>query len=105
MGAEHRPYQTALRRKTPDEVASEIDAVYALKASPGMGLVQALIDEVHGNAVSRLLFASTGLDGRVLDQAEYARLLGFLAGLDQFRVAVESYVLHAERVHQREDSA
>lgn len=79
--------------------------MYALRDSPGMGLIQALIDDVHSNAVKRLLFASAGAEGVVLDQAEYARLLGFLAGLDQFRVAVEAYVLHAERVHQREDTA
>jgi hypothetical protein len=104
VGAEHRPYLAALRHKDADQVASEIDAVRTISDTPGWALIEALVDEVHGNAVSRLLFASTGVEGRVLDQAEYARLLGFLAGLNQARVAVEAYVMHAERVRNREDT-
>jgi len=104
VGAEHRPYLAALRHKDADQIASEIDAVTQLADAPGWALVRDLVDVVHANAVERLLFASTGVEGRVLDQAEYARLLGFLAGLDQARVAVEAYVMHAERVRNREDT-
>jgi hypothetical protein len=38
-----------------------------------------------------------------MEQAEYARLLGFLAGLDQSRVAVEAVLRHAERAQTKED--
>lgn len=62
-----------------------------------------LLEQVHGEAVSRLLFAHTGAEGRVLDQAEYARLLGFLAGLRQSRVAMEAVLKHAERAQSKED--
>lgn len=62
-----------------------------------------LIDEVHGEAVARLLFASAGAEGKVLEQAEYARLLGFLSGLRQTRLAAEAFILHAERVRHKED--
>lgn len=62
-----------------------------------------LIDDVHGDAVSRLLFISAGADGSVLEQAEYARLLGFLSGLRQARVAAEAFIEHAERVQRKED--
>jgi hypothetical protein len=104
VGAEHRPYLAALRHKDPDEIASELEAITQLRDSPGRALIAALIDDVHTNAVHRLLFASSGAEGRVMEQAEYARLLGFLAGLDQFRVAIEAYELHAERVRNREDT-
>lgn len=103
MGAEHRPYLAALRHHDPDQIASEIEQIEALRAMPGSALVNDLIATVHRNAVERLLFASTGAEGKVLDQAEYARLLGFLAGLDQARVAVEAFVMYAERVRNRED--
>jgi hypothetical protein len=53
--------------------------------------------------VDRLLFSHAGTEGRVFDQAEYARLLGFLAGLDQARVAAEAVIKHAEREQSKED--
>jgi hypothetical protein len=104
VGAEHRPYLAALRHRDADQIAAEADVVRSLSEAPGWALVQDMVNEVHGNAVYRLLFESTGAEGRVLDQSEYARLLGFLAGLDQARVAVEAYAMHAERVRNREDA-
>lgn len=105
MGAEHRPYIAHLRSKDPDQIASEIGAIEQLLEHPGWVLVHQLVDAVHESAVERILFSSSGAEGRVLEQAEYARLLGFLAGLSQARVAAEAYQLYAERVHNREDEA
>lgn len=104
MRAEHRPYLAELRHHDADQIASEVGQIEALLAMPGMALIEDLIDAVHRNAVERLLFASAGAEGRVLDQAEYARLLGFLAGLGQARVAAEAFVMYAERVRNREDT-
>ena len=70
---------------------------------PGWHVLEELIAEVHGTAVDRLLFSHAGSEGRVMDQAEYARLLGFLAGLEQARVAAEAVVKHAEREQTKED--
>lgn len=70
---------------------------------PGWRILEELIEQVHGEAVSRLLFASAGIEGRVMDQAEYARLLGFLAGMRQTRVAAEAVIKHVERVQSKED--
>jgi hypothetical protein len=39
----------------------------------------------------------------VLEQAEYARLLGFLSGLGQARVAAEAFLMHAERAQSKEE--
>lgn len=66
-------------------------------------MLEEIVAEVHGNAVDRLLFSHAGSEGRVFDQAEYARLLGFLAGLDQARVAAEAVLKHAEREQTKED--
>ena len=68
--------------------------------SPGWGLVQALVERHHGDAVNRLLFQHAGVEGQPLDQAEYARLLGFLSGLHQTRWAAEAFIEHAERVRR-----
>lgn len=103
MGAEHRPYHAHLRHRDPDRLTADRDAVRALLDSPGWRVIDELTDAVHGAAVNRLLFAHAGSEGRVLDQAEYARLLGFLAGLDQARVAAESVLRHAEREQRKED--
>ena len=101
-GAELRPYLAHLRSWDLDTLPSDADAVAALLASPGWAVVSALVDDVHDQAVTRLLFAHAGSDGRVLEQAEYARLLGFLSGLRQTRWAAEAFIEHAERVQRKE---
>lgn len=63
-----------------------------------------LLYHTHEDAVTRLLFSHVGSEGRVLEQAEYARLTGFLAGLQQARWAAEAIVLHAERVREKENA-
>lgn len=63
-----------------------------------------LLHHTNEDAVTRLLFAHSGSEGRVLEHAEYARLTGFLAGLQQARWAAEAIVLHAERVRAKENA-
>jgi hypothetical protein len=75
--------------------------VRELLISPGWALVSELINQAHGDAVTRLLFAHAGLEGQVFEQAEYARLIGFLSGLQQARVAAEALIAYAER-HQED---
>lgn len=70
--------------------------------SPGWRVVSELIDDVYETAMSRLLMGSAGSEGMVFEQAEYARLLGFLSGLRQTRWAAEAFIEHAERVQNRE---
>lgn len=103
MGAEHTPFIAHLRRHGDYETAlSDRDAVQAMLDSRGWTLVMDLIDSVHEEAVMRALFAHAGSEGRVLEQAEYARLLGFLAGLREVRWAAEAIVLRAEREQAKE---
>lgn len=103
MAVEHRPYFAQLRRRDSDSLPSEVDAIRALIESPGWRLLLELIDAAHGDAARRLLFAHSGAEGRVLEQAEYARLLGFLSGLGQARVAAEAFLMHAERAQAKEE--
>jgi hypothetical protein len=103
VDADHRPYFAQLRRRDLDGLPSDLDAVREMLGSRGWLLVTELLDQAHGDAVSRLLFAHTGSEGRVFDQAEYARLLGFLAGLRQARAAAEAVIAFAERTHHKED--
>ena len=103
MAAEHTPFLAHLRKYGDFESAlSDRDAVEATLDSHGWTLVMNLIDSVHEEAVMRALFAHAGSEGRVLEQAEYARLLGFLSGLRQVRWAAEAIVLRAEREQVKE---
>lgn len=103
MAVEHRPYFAQLKRRDQDNLPSEHDAIRAMVQGPGWKLLNELLDQAHGDAVRRLLFSHSGAEGRVLDQAEYARLLGFLSGLGQARVAAEAFLMHAERVKSKEE--
>jgi len=102
MGAEHRPFLAHLRGRENDSLPSDTDAVRAMLESPGWTVVAELLDDVHAEAVSRLLFSHAGSEGRILEQAEYTRLLGFLSGIRQTRVAAEAFLMHAERVRTKE---
>jgi dihydropteroate synthase len=101
--AEHAPYLAHLRRHSdPDRAFADAGVVRDLIDSSGWQIVHELLSRVHEDAVTRTLFTHAGSEGRVLEQAEYARLLGFLAGLRQARWAAEAIVLHAERVRAKE---
>jgi hypothetical protein len=105
VAAEHTPFLAHLRKTSdPDRAFADASAVRDLIDGPGWALVNELLDQVHEEAVTRTLFAHAGSEGRVLDQAEYARLLGFLAGLRQVRWAAEAIVIHAERVRAKENA-
>jgi hypothetical protein len=106
MGAEHLPYLAHLRKldKVSDveRLADDADAVQRMLDGRGWGVLTELVGYVHGEAANRLVFAHQGVEGKVLDQAEYARVLGFLAGLQQFQAAAQAVLIHAERVQRQE---
>lgn len=105
MGAEHTPYLAHLRHNGTETMISDRDAVRIMLDSRGWQVISDLLGHVHEEAVTRTLFAHAGSDGRVLEQAEYARLLGFLSGLTQTRWAAEAIVLFAEREQAKEEHA
>jgi len=103
VAAEHAPFLAHLRKFGDYESAlSDRDAVQALLDSQGWALVDELLTRVQEEAVLRALIDHAGTSGRVLEQAEYARLLGFLAGLRQVRWAAEAIVMRAERAQEQE---
>lgn len=103
MGAEHAPFLAHLRKYGDYETAlSDRDAIQTLLDSRGWTLLTDLIDSVHEEAITRSLLDHVGASGRVMEQAEYARLLGFLSGLRQFRWAAEAFVMRAERAQEKE---
>jgi hypothetical protein len=102
VGAEHTPFLARLRKGDVEDVQTDADAVRAMLDSAGWQLVAELLGSTHDEAVTRLLFSHAGSEGRVLEQAEYARLLGFLSGLRQTRWAAEAFLMHAERVRSKE---
>lgn len=100
MAAEHRPYLAHLRGR--EDVLSDAGDVRQMLDTPGWHIVSELLDDVHATAVTRLLMSHAGSDGVVFEQAEYARLLGFLSGLRQVRWAAEAVIQHAEREQAKE---
>jgi hypothetical protein len=102
VGLEHRPYLAHLRGSDFDTIVADRDAVQAMLDSPGWKCVERLLEHAHAEATTRLLFSHAGVDGSVMAQAEYARLLGFLSGLKQTRWAAEAFIEHAERVRIKE---
>jgi len=106
MAAEHLPYLAHLKKRDKtsgsDRLPAEVDAIQQMLDGEGWRVLTELVEYVHGEAVSKILFEHAGSEGRVLEQAEYARLLGFLAGLRQARVAAEAFLMHAERVRNQE---
>jgi hypothetical protein len=104
MAHEHLPYIAHLKKRGYDDrLPFDADAIQQLLESEGWRVLTELVEYVHGQAVTRLVFEHSGSEGHVLDQAEYARLLGFLSGLGQARVAAEAFLLHAERVRRKEN--
>jgi hypothetical protein len=78
--ADQRPYFAQIRRRDSDSAPVRSERGAGAARIAGWQLVMELLDQAHGDAARRLLFAHAGAEGRVLEQAEYARLLGFLSG-------------------------
>lgn len=74
--------------------------VEQLTQHPGWTQLLRLLDAAEKNALDRLLNMNTA---RVPEQAEYARLTGFLAGLREPTVAAKAFQVYAERVTRRNE--
>ncbi len=108
MADEHTPFVNRLQRQDyrhPERpvdrrgnVAVEIDRLEVDAArvqqaleSDGWRLVQGLLDRVRDQHMSRLKMDAA--HGNILDHAEYASRLAFVAGIEQSRIAAESFTL------------
>ncbi len=100
MAAE-TPFVNHLQRWEDDDLRVAAKHVADLLDSPGWKALTLLLDEVHGTATSHLLLSHAGARGEVMEQAEYARLVGFLSGLTQPQIAAGAFHTAAERVARK----
>ncbi len=119
MADEHTPFVNRLQRQDyrhPERpvdrrgnVAVEIDRleVDAVKVrqtleSEGWALIQGLLERVHQQHMSKL--KTDAAHGNILDHAAYASKLAFVAGLEQSRVAAESFTLALQAAREARDN-
>jgi hypothetical protein len=75
----------------PDELRAAAAKVQATLDSEGWQLLRSFLTRAHDDALTRLFQGSGGANGKVLEQAEYARLCGYLAGLLEPQTAARAY--------------
>lgn len=96
-----QPYLAQFKQWDDDELRIACEHVAQLEHHPGFEALTRVLDEVHGNAMDRLLSSHAGAEGRIMDQAEYARLVGFLSGLRQPMAAVKAFALAESKRRKR----
>jgi hypothetical protein len=79
VGRDIAPVAEILRRWPADRLFQAAELIETLETDPGFNLLTALVEEARDNAQDRLIAGPT------LQQADYARALGMLAGLDVVR--------------------
>lgn len=103
---EEQPYLARLERDGwADELETVCHHVEALADHPGWQALTRLINEAHEDAFTKVLHGHSGAQGRVLEQAEYARLHGFFAGLGEYRAAQRAFQVADARRKERNRQA
>ena len=84
-------------RDQPDELIAAAAKVEQTLQSPGWEFIMDYLENAEQDALTSLFNAHAGASGKVLEQAEYARLGGYLAGIREpqtvalaFRQAAEN---------------
>lgn len=104
--ADEQPYLARLEREGWAERLELLgEQVKALAGHPGWQALTELMDEAHEDAFTQVLHGHSGAAGRVLEQAEYARLHGFFAGLGEYRAAQRAFLVADERRKERNRQA
>lgn len=107
MAKEHTPYLNFLARQYAEDDDSFVIAaerVAELLDSPGWKVVTELVEDARTSTATNLIMSHAGSQGKVLEQAEYARLCGYLAGAKELQVAAESFALALEAAKRRRDT-
>jgi hypothetical protein len=100
--ADELPYLNRLERDwEPDDLAAVAEYVHQLEDHPGWQALWRLIEDAHQEAWTSLLAGHAGSKGRVLEQSEYARLMGFLSGLLEPQAAQRAFHVADERRRER----
>ena len=93
-------YLNILARWDDEQLRLAAQQVADLQAQPGWEKLMGLLKVVEDNANARLL--GTAFNDKILEQAEYTRLLGVLAGLKQPQVAADSFAAALEKLRVRD---
>ncbi len=96
-------YLNILRGWDDDALRIAAEQVEGLRAHPGWLHLLALLGVAEQNALNRLL--GSAFNDKVLEQAEYSRLLGVLAGIKQPQVAADSFAAALEKLRQRDNES
>ncbi len=74
-----------------DELRAAAAKVQDTLNSPGWQIITGLVEAAQKDATSVLFNGHRGGSGKVLEQAEYSRLCGYLAGLGEPLSAAQAY--------------
>lgn len=97
MADEHTPYTAKLDRVEYETLRAQAGKIQQMIDSEAWKILTALVDQARGDASRRTIMGHAGPRGKVLEQAEYARILGYLAGTSELQVAAESFALALEK--------
>lgn len=97
------PLQAAVERTyaDDDELIAAASKVEATMTSEGWAILWDFIGAAHDDALTRLFRSHRPNGGTLPDQAEYARLCGYLAGILEPQTAAQAF---ADAVKQRRDA-
>lgn len=107
MAAEHIPYVNLIKRRygTDDEqLRLAVGKIAATLNSEGWKLLNEIVSEAHAASTKNLILGQSAIRGAVPSQAEYARAVGFLAGVEQPQVAAESFDLALQALRRALES-
>ena len=90
--SQHRPFTARLRDWDSERLFTADRQVRELIEHPGYRVVLDLIGAANESAQTRMKH------GPIMEQAEYARAHGLMAGLESVKSAAESVLIEAERV-------
>ena len=92
-------YISILRDYDDEELRLAAEQVASLQRQPGWGKLMTLLTHAEKRANARLM--GSAFNDKVLEQAEYARILGVLAGIKQPQIAADSFAAALEKLRQR----
>ncbi len=98
-------YVNRLARMDPDELARVAEWVDKLDDHPGWQAIVTFVNETYAQQWQTIMAAHRGPSGRVLPHEEYARRLGFLAGLNEIGAVKEAFAAADERRRERDRKA
>ncbi len=97
-----RLYLNRLKDREDDQLATEAEQVASLADHPGWQALTRLVSDLHDDTYRALI---SGHRSSTMEHVEYARSLGFLAGLGEHQAAMEAFAVADERRRERNQKA